>query len=64
MTLEQIKAEQRMLETQVDLAVQQFRRRCGLEDWQVTVSFGQVEIRTNMGHPPSAAYTTTVSVRV
>lgn len=49
MNLEQIAAERRMLEAQLDLAVEQFMKRCGLEKWQVTVSWGPVEVSINDG---------------
>lgn len=64
MTLEQIKAERQLLEAQVDQAVAQFKKRCGLEDWQVTVAWGPVKVSNMDGSPAPTMHTATVSVRV
>jgi hypothetical protein len=63
MTLAETKFEALALEKQVDLAVQQFRERCGLEEWQVTVSWGLVKVSANNG-PASDAYMAIVGVRL
>lgn len=67
MTLEQIREERKMLEGQIDLAVAQFKRRCGLEDWQVQVSWGACKISTQVGDGPVSpsrdVYMASVTVR-
>lgn len=67
MTIEEIKNERRRLEAQVDMAVKQFRERCGLEDWQVEVHWGRAQVSTQVGNgpqsTPSNVYMTVVSVR-
>ena len=63
MTLEQIKEERQMLEGQIELAVAQFKKRCGLEDWQVIAQWGPTTVSINDG-PGRNVYQATVSVKV
>jgi hypothetical protein len=65
--LEQVENEKRRLEAAIELAVRQFRERCGLKEWQVSVSYGLVKITTSTGTNAPVAmedYMVSVSVRV
>lgn len=68
MKIEEIAAERRRLEAQIDLAVRQFAERCGLRDWQIGAVWGRTELRTAVGKgpygPAAEVYTATVTVRV
>lgn len=64
MTIAQITEERRLLEEQIEQAVSQFRKRCSLQEWQVTVSWGPVTVMAlSNGGPSAASYCAMVQVR-
>ena len=68
MNIEDIRSERRRLEAQIELAVKQFRDRCGLEEWQVSVSWGRTTVTTQVGDGPIGqardVYMASVGVKV